>query len=352
MSTSPFAFALCQPGTERWLKAEVARLRPDLHAGFARPGLVTFKATGAPFTPEDAPPTVFGRAWGCSGGSFAEAWQVRALASKVGAKHAWVGARDAGVPDEVPPARQAAFDAAAEAWRVAVDLPNDPRPGDIVLDVIVAPDEPALVGWHRHGPERHPGPAGRLAYEVPADVPSRAFRKVVEGLAWSRAPVRAGETVLEIGAAPGGGTRAFVERGLNVVAVDPTPMDPAVLALPGVTWIPRFVGDVNPVPPAEWLACDADIPPAHVLGALTRLVPQLPKLRGLLWTVKLVDGGVAAGLPKLFEQLRKLGATEVRGVQLAANKRDVFVYARWGKPSGPAVAKRAPVRPAAGSRRR
>lgn len=331
MSTSPFAYALCQPGTERALKAEVARLRPDLHPGFQRPGLVTFKATARPFAPDDAPATVFGRVWGCSYGPAEDAAAARAVASRVGARAIWVAARDAGVPDEIPPARQAAFDAAAAALAAALGPSAEPRPGELVLDVLVAPEEPALVGWHRHAPARYPGPAGRYAYAVPADVPSRAWRKVVEGLAWSGAPVRAGETVLEIGAAPGGGTRAFAERGLRVIAVDPTPMDPAVLALPGVTWLPKFVGDV---PLAElgtpdWLACDADIPPAHVLGALRRLGPALTRLRGFFWTVKLVDPKVAAGLPKLADTLRTLGAKSVRAVQLPANKRDVFVYASW-----------------------
>ncbi len=332
MTTSPFAFALCQPGTERWLKAEVARLRPDLHPGFARPGLVTFKVTRRPFRDDEHLPTVFGRAWGCSGGPAADADAVRTIARRLSARHVWVGARDAGVPDEVPPARQAAFDASAAAMRAALGPSGiaAPAPGDLVVDVITAPDEPALVGWHRHA-ARSPGPAGRLVYDVPADVPSRAWRKVVEGLAWSGAPVRAGETVLEVGAAPGGGTRAYVERGLAVVAVDPAPMAPAVLAMPGVTWIPRFVGDVPvaDLPAADWLACDADIPPVHVLGAFKRVLPRLTGLRGLFWTVKLVDDRVATRLPKLFDELRALGAKDVRGVQLPANRRDVFVYARW-----------------------
>ncbi len=324
MSESRFAYALCQPGTERWLKAEVARLRPDLRPAFARPGLVTFKCTGAPFRADESPPTIFGRAWGCSAGPGAE---VPALARSLDTRFVWIAARDAGVPGETPPARQAAFDAsAAEAMAALPGFDADPTPGALVIDVITAPDEAPLVGWHRHSP-RYPGPAGRLRYEVPDDLPSRAWRKVVEGLAWCGAPLEAGQTVLEIGAAPGGGARAFVERGLKVIAVDKNAMDPRVLALPGVTWIQRFVGDAGKLPPADWLACDADLAPDQVLGALRRVMADQPRLRGLLWTLKLVRPSIVDALPGLLDEVRKLGGRDVRAVQLAANRRDVFVYA-------------------------
>ncbi|HMV68711.1 MAG TPA: hypothetical protein PKA64_17800, partial [Myxococcota bacterium] len=68
MSTSPFAYAICQPGSERWLKAEIARLLPHLHPGLQRPGLVTFKPTSEPVSPDAPPASAFARAWGCSAG--------------------------------------------------------------------------------------------------------------------------------------------------------------------------------------------------------------------------------------------------------------------------------------------
>jgi 23S rRNA (cytidine2498-2'-O)-methyltransferase len=330
-SDSAYAFAVCQPGAEPLLKAEVARLRPDLRPGYARPGLVTFKATERPFGEDEVLPTVFGRAWAASLGLCGVA-DIRSLATRIGARCAWVGARDAGVPGEVPPARQAAFDAAEAEVRAAVGLDGAPRDGDRVLDVVVAPNEPCVVGWHVHRRGRHAGPCGRFSYAIPEDAPSRAWRKVVEALAWTGAPVASGDTVLEIGAAPGGGTRAWVDRGAQVVAVDRTSLAPEVLALEGVRWIPRFIGEVPLASlPAEarWLACDADIPAADALGALRRVVPRLPRLAGLFWTVKLGDARVAEDLPKLFEAVRGLGAREVRGVQLPANRRDVLVYGVW-----------------------
>jgi hypothetical protein len=339
--SSPFALAVCQPGAEAWLKREVARQRPDLHPGFQRPGLVTFKATARPFGADEAPPAIFARAWACSAGPQRSIDDLVALAERVGAARVFVGARDAGVPDATPPARLAAFEATAaqttDALRSA--LPSlahggAPLPGERVLDVIVAPDEPVTAGWHVHGPERHAGPCGRFAYDVPADLPSRAWRKVVEGLIWSGAELRAGQRVLEFGAAPGGGTRAFAERGARVIAVDPQPLDPAVLSLPGVTAIRRPIGEVRleDLPAdVDWIACDAGIAPAHVVAALRRLIPRWrQRLRGLLLTLKLNDDATVDALPALLARIAELrphGVAAPRAIQLPANRRDVFVYA-------------------------
>lgn len=331
---SEFALAVCQVGMERALKAEVARLRPDLHPGFQRPGLVTFKATTGTFGPDEAPPAVFARMWAASAGPCRTADAVRGTAEEVGATRLFLAPRDLAAPDDAPPAALAAAEADAERWRAELAgafLAGPPRDGDTVLDVFTAVDEPPVVGWHVHGPWRHHGPGGTFDVVVPADIPSRAWRKVVEGLRWSRAPLQAGDLVLELGAAPGGGTRAFAEAGCRVLAVDPMPLDPAVVALPGVQVVARRAGDLKlGAIPADvrWLASDAGIPPRDVLRLIERLRPALPNLRGMLLTLKLNDDGVIRHLPSTLEQLRKLGAREVHARQLPANRRDVFVYAR------------------------
>lgn len=337
MISSPYALAVCQPGMERWLKAELAHLRPDLRPGFQRPGLVTFVTGDAPFAPTEAPPAIFARMWACSAGPRPDVPAILAEAERVGATRLWLGPRDQGVPGEVPPAKEEAAREDARAWaeRLAPAFRSgDPEPGEGVLDVITSPGEPPIVGWHVHGFTRHPGPVGRFPHPSPDDLPSRAWARVVEGLAWSHAPLRPGDHVLEIGAAPGGGTRAFVEAGARVYAVDPHPLDPAVLALPGVRQVARAIGDV---PLAElpddiaWIACDAGIRPADVVGALGRLLPRWPTRPGLLLTLKLVDEPTLRHLGRTLERLAALGPYEIRARQLPANRRDIFVH---GRPAG------------------
>ncbi|MBM4392496.1 MAG: hypothetical protein FJ090_15350, partial [Deltaproteobacteria bacterium] len=92
--SSPFAFALCQPGSEKFLKAEMKRLRPDLHPAMQRPGLVSFKATAEPFDVSRPPRAVFARSWSASAGPASSAREIADLARALGAAAAWVSPRD------------------------------------------------------------------------------------------------------------------------------------------------------------------------------------------------------------------------------------------------------------------
>lgn len=266
------------------------------------------------------------------------------IAEKVGATYLFVGWRDQGVPGEVPPARQAA--AEAQAALVEAELraarpfaEGAPPAGATVLDLITSPGEPSLVGWHTTGPDRHAGPAGRYAITAPPEAPSRAWSKLVEGLLWSGLAIRPGERVLEIGAAPGGATLALLERGAEVLAVDTNPMDPRLLSRPGLHWrrVPASALRREDLPAdLAWIVCDANIPPAHAVRAVLRLLPAAPRLRGLLLTLKLNDEDAVASLPEQLEALRAAGASAVRARQLPSNRRDVFVAATWSRPAAPA----------------
>jgi len=333
---SAFAFAVCQPGAERWLERELLDLRPDLRPAWRRPGILSFKAMSEPFGPDEAPEALFARAWGCSAGLAEDAARIVEIAREVGATRLFLGPRDQGLPGEVAPARQRAADAHAEALRAEILSVHrldaaGVAPGETVLDVITSPDEPSLVGWHSHGPRRHKGPCGRYTYEIPPEAPSRAYAKLVEGLLWSGARLQRGDAVLEIGAAPGGATLALLERGARVLAVDRNPLDPRILGRPGLTWLQRTASDLRreDLPrDLRWMLCDANIPPAHAVRAVQRLLPAAPRLRGLLLTLKLNDEAAVASLPGLLAGLRGEGFQEVRGTQLPANRRDLFVYAR------------------------
>ena len=325
---------------ERALKAELAKLRPDLHPGFSRPGLLTFKATGRQFGPEEAPTAIFARIWAASAGPCLTADAVAATARDVGATRLFVSSRELFRPDRTPPAAEAAAALEVERWRrdlAPAFAVGPPALGDTVLDVLTAPGEPPVVGWHVHAQWRHEGPGGAFDVETPDAVPSRDWRKVVEGLRWSGARLTRGDLVLELGAAPGGGTRALVEAGCRVLTVDAQPMDLAVLRMPGVTHYSRRIGDLKggALPKdIRWVASSAGIPPEDLLHAIERLRPALPALRGFLLTLKLHDDGVIRHLPATLNHLRKLGANVVRARQLPANRRDIFVYAEVGAAAG------------------
>src|SRR5262249_33363281 len=190
-----FFFCATNVGSERPLKAEIARLRPDARPAFARPGLVTFKA-GAALAPDFALGATFARAWGLSLGEA----DVERAARAVGATrlHAWD--REGGPPPATEELRGTGLFAPGDVAVV----------GETVLDVVLAAGEPPWLGWHVHDAAHPPWPGGLVPVEVPSEAPSRAYAKVEEAIAWWGAPLKRGETAVGLGDRPGGASYALL----------------------------------------------------------------------------------------------------------------------------------------------
>jgi 23S rRNA (cytidine2498-2'-O)-methyltransferase len=316
-----FAFASCLPGVEPAVKLEVARDRPDLAFAFSRPGLVTFKSTGA-ITPDDPPASAFARVWGKSLGTVVNADAVREQLAELGVTRVHVYSRDPELAADLAP-----WDALG---------PHGPaQGGELVANIIVPPGlasaEAAFLGIHRHDPTRGPEPGGGFGVVVPEDAPSRAYAKIEEAIAWAKLPIAAGQVALEIGAAPGGAVLALARRGLTVWGVDTGELAPVVRALPNVTHVAKKVGAVRweELPPRiDWLLVDVNLAPQVALHEISRLMPKLrPTLRGAVITLKLNDWGFVAELPKLVQRIRDLGLTNVRLRHLPANRKEVCAVA-------------------------
>ncbi len=369
---SPFVFAVAQPAAVPALKEEVAREHSELTFAYSRPGLVTFKSSKGDVPPDFELSTVFARVWGASSGPTEDPAEVRAYATAVGGGkrvRLHVFERDGTWVGEPPP--QAGVLAAAVRARLAgAPFLEDERaePGDLVVDVIVAPDEPWWIGSHRHVEGRWQWPGGRLPEPTPAEAPSRAWRKMAEGLAWSGAPLGRGDVVLQFGGAPGGASYALLQRGADVVAVDPEPMSPTVLNWDGegsFVHVPRTIGALERLALPErcdWIVLDVGIAPQVAIRSMQRFFPPFRKtLRGVMFTLKLNDWSVATDLPSLLERIRELGLTQVRATHLPSDRQEVFVMGltrlglerlqsrgglrRTGPPKPPRVPRRAPGAP-------
>jgi len=168
--------------------------------------------------------------------------------------------------------------------------PQRLKPGGLVLQLLMTRD--GL--WHSQQPvesmiNRNPGGIVRMKWDSLA--PSRSYLKMEEAL--DRIPVqpRAGEKVIDLGAAPGGWTYSFIKRGCDVIAVDHGPMK-----LPphqdgwgqvkhvqenGITYQPP--SDWSDV---DWLVGDMLIAPGVALGLLRRWI-ESGRARRLVCNIKL-----------------------------------------------------------------
>lgn len=100
--------------------------------------------------------------------------------------------------------------------------------------------------------------------------PSRSYLKVEEAYLVLGCEPRAGETVVDLGAAPGGWSYSAAKRGAQVIAVDNGPLKGGALGHPRIE---HRLADAFKFAPAEgqvfdWLFCDLVEEPHHVMRNL------------------------------------------------------------------------------------
>lgn len=286
---------LTRPTFESALAAEAADRWTDARCVGTEPGLVVFTAPGAP----PAAPLAFERQR-IPDARFLEASRLKPVAPAIAAEimgavndsgrlwssHAYTSDPEAG---EALASRAAGVEAAVlrEGAKLAREAAKRQRPheklarradGGLITQFCLTP-----AGlWHgtaelRDLSSARPGGLHRMAFDPRA--PSRSYLKMEEALERMGVEPAEGEQVVDLGAAPGGWTFAFLKRGCDVTSVDNGPMKIGELeSLPGrlthlredgVAFAPRGLRT-----PVDWLVADMLIPPGVAMGLLRRWLGQ------------------------------------------------------------------------------
>jgi 23S rRNA (cytidine2498-2'-O)-methyltransferase len=132
-----------------------------------------------------------------------------------------------------------------------------------------------------------PFPNGEANFVEDRALPSRAYLKLWEAFTVLGTQPRRGETCLDFGASPGGWSYVLGKLGTRVIAVDKAPLDPRVLALPGVaqrrtsafSLAPRDIG------PVDWLFSDVVCYPKRLLALVEKFLAA-GTVRNFLCTIK------------------------------------------------------------------
>ncbi|MEX2139611.1 MAG: SAM-dependent methyltransferase [Pirellulales bacterium] len=341
MPPSPqFLFVTCQVGAEAAVKHELARDWPDFRFAYSRPGFLTFKLPADVLPDEFDLRSVFARAHSFTlGKATGETNEARCAAARdlIGDQrfntlHVWQ--RDtAPVTRGFEPGPNALTDEARQALSQPVTSASQPwwfDSGGPVLDCILVEPHEWWFGFHRIRsiPSRWPG--GIFHLPEPPEMVSRAYIKMREALAWSRLPVKRGDTVAEIGSAPGGASQALLGRGLKVIGVDPAAMDERLLANPMFTHIQKRGHELRrrEFRGVRWLAADINLAPQYTLDTVEGIVthPSV-KVEGLLLTLKLLDWKLADEVPSYLERVRSWGYGHVAARQLSHNRQEICVAA-------------------------
>jgi 23S rRNA (cytidine2498-2'-O)-methyltransferase len=342
-SHSKFLFVTCQVGAETAVKNELTRNWPEFRFAYSRPGFLTFKLP-ADFEAADEFElnSVFARSHGFVLGKVAGEdidARCRAARNLIGDRrfntlHVWqrdsapVGQRgfEPGPTALTDDARRAIESTAGPAGQPWWFDPNGP-----VLDCILVEPHEWWFGYHRIRsiPSRWPGGIFHL-HELPEEMVSRAYVKMREALAWSRLQVKRGDTVAEIGSAPGGASQALLSRGLKVIGIDPAIMDEGVLAHPKFKHIQKRGHEVRrrEFRDVRWLAADINVAPEYTLDTVEGIVthPSV-KIAGLLLTLKLLEWKLADDVPAYLDRIRSWRFEHVAARQLSHNRQEVCVCA-------------------------
>ncbi len=156
---------------------------------------------------------------------------------------------------------------AAAAKKAGVLVPEGAHP---TLHVLFLGSTAAQVGWTLPG-NCSEWPMGVPRLKFPPGAPSRSTLKLAEALvtflptdAQRRQRLAAGMRAVDLGAAPGGWTYQFVDRGIHVTAVDNGPMDPALLRSGLVEHVRADGFRWRPPQPVDWMVCDMVEQPSRV----------------------------------------------------------------------------------------
>jgi 23S rRNA (cytidine2498-2'-O)-methyltransferase len=170
-------------------------------------------------------------------------------------------------------------------------------------------------------------PAGRQRMHRTGDAPSRAGLKLEE--AWTLLGLwpSAGETCVDLGAAPGGWTARALDHGARVVAVDRAALAPEVARHPRLKHVRTSAFAYQPDDPVDWLLCDMAWRPLEVAALLARWGREGWAVH-LVANLKLPMRDKVPTLVRARALLEEAGWKAVRMRQLYHDRDEVTVVAR------------------------
>jgi 23S rRNA (cytidine2498-2'-O)-methyltransferase len=102
--------------------------------------------------------------------------------------------------------------------------------------------------------------------------PSRSYLKIEEAFSVFGREPETGESVIDLGAAPGGWSYAAAKRGARVIAIDNGPMKNGAAGHKNITHVRADAFRWEPERSADWLFCDMVEEPSRVLALLKQWI--------------------------------------------------------------------------------
>ncbi len=153
--------------------------------------------------------------------------------------------------------------------------------------------------------------------------PSRAFRKIIEAQLILGKQISEGETLVDLGACPGGWTYIARKNGAKVIALDRSPLEQTLMDDPMVTFLKEDAFKYEVPEPVDWVVSDIICAPERILELINYWVVG-KNCKNFIFTIKF-QGHKDYGILKKFKKFAKESEYKVILKQLNANKNEVTV---------------------------
>lgn len=164
-------------------------------------------------------------------------------------------------------------------------------------------------------------PGGAVEQERDERPPSRAYQKLREAHLRMGRPVQAGETLVDLGACPGGWTFDALQAGAHVTGIDRSPLRDDLMRHRHFTFVKGDAFAWHPERPVDWLVCDLIAFPERTLALLEDWLGG-GRCRRFVVTVKF-RGSEDHGRVDEVEALLRRHAVRWSLLRLDANKNEV-----------------------------
>ncbi|MGL5049015.1 MAG: SAM-dependent methyltransferase [Fusobacteriaceae bacterium] len=302
-----FIYTIVNPGSEKFLKEEIAIKYPNLSFAYSRPGYLTFKDNSGNFDSNSRLNLVFARSYGRSLGRFNPETIEEAI-------------------EKYPHYTVHRFSLITKEFSGEIA-----QIGDTVLDVIEVRDGEIWLGartiekfcWKYPGANPH--------VSLPKESPSRAYLKIMEALEWVNYAFKADENALDLGSAPGGSSYALIEKGFRVWGVDNAIMSDILMDDPMFTHLKdpmqRIHDDVLPRP-CDVLISDVNVLPSLNMGQIKKFTAMRPSIHTVFYTLEIGEKISVEEILEHIQTFKYFGFKEVRATQLPSHKSEVLIYGK------------------------
>ncbi len=299
-----FIYTIVNVGSEKLLKEEVSIKYPHLKFAYSRPGYITFKDTTESFTVNTVLNLIFARSYGVSLGKFTkESVEEEIIKYKSAVIHR--------------------FSFITEDYSGKIAKVND-----TILDVMEIKEGEYWLGLRKARNFTWLYPFANPHIQLPAESPSRAYLKISEAFIWTNFKFN-GETVLELGSAPGGASYAMVQKGLRVYGVDNAEMDKDLLNNPLFTHIKdpmQKVRDEHIPRPCNILVSDVNVMPSLIISQIKRFTSLRPGIKFVFYTLKIGDKITLKEILEHLKTFEKFGFKILKATQLPSNKSEILIF--------------------------